>query len=62
MKAVYSRVFTWLVERINHSLTLVEEKVASSIGAANAKVAVMGILDIYGFEIFRINRSHSLLV
>lgn len=46
-KAVYDRLFTWLVTRLNKSLqphTNPRHKM------------VMGILDIYGFEIFQKNR------
>lgn len=43
-KAVYDRLFSWLVERINRSL--------HSSGAPPAhKHNVLGILDIYGFEL-----------
>lgn len=46
-KAIYDRLFTWLVERLNKSLKPLEEI---------SKTKVMGILDIYGFEIFGKNR------
>jgi myosin-1 len=42
-KALYDRLFTWLVQRLNNSLKPPEE-----INRTN----VIGILDIYGFEIF----------
>lgn len=45
-KAVYDRLFTWLVSRINKSL---------HPGDTGRKSNVMGILDIYGFEIFQKN-------
>lgn len=45
-KAVYNRLFTWIVTRINKSLK------AEHTGRKNY---VMGILDIYGFEIFQRN-------
>ncbi|KAJ8926333.1 hypothetical protein NQ314_021318 [Rhamnusium bicolor] len=45
-KAVYDRLFTWLVQRLNDSLQPIE----------NRNNNVMGILDIYGFEIFEKNR------
>ncbi|CAD7080323.1 unnamed protein product [Hermetia illucens] len=45
-KAVYDRLFSWLVVRINESLQP-PNKLRSN--------AVMGILDIYGFEIFKKN-------
>jgi len=42
-KALYSRLFTWLVERINHTI---ETKISETM--------VIGVLDIYGFEIFEV--------
>lgn len=45
-KAIYDRLFTWLVKRINSSLQPED----------NRRNDVMGILDIYGFEIFEKNR------
>ncbi|XP_026463842.1 myosin-IB-like [Ctenocephalides felis] len=44
-KAVYDRMFTWLVSRLNASLQPVKTR----------SYSVMGILDIYGFEIFQKN-------
>ncbi|XP_076007246.1 unconventional myosin-Ih [Genypterus blacodes] len=44
-KAIYGRTFTWLVNRINDSM---ENKDAS-------KKTVIGLLDIYGFEVFYVN-------
>ncbi|XP_012269556.2 unconventional myosin IC [Athalia rosae] len=44
-KAVYDRLFTWLVKRLNKSLQAED----------NRRNVVMGILDIYGFEIFQKN-------
>ncbi|XP_067646670.1 unconventional myosin IC isoform X2 [Eurosta solidaginis] len=46
-KAIYDRLFTWLVQRLNISL-----QAKDLSGAINN---VMGILDIYGFEIFKKN-------
>lgn len=45
-KAIYDRLFTWLVKKINISLV-------PNDGRRNS---VIGILDIYGFEIFQRNR------
>lgn len=45
-KAIYERLFTWLVKRINSSLQPENTR----------RNDVMGILDIYGFEIFEKNR------
>uniref|UniRef100_A0A3P9M9Z3 Myosin IHa n=1 Tax=Oryzias latipes TaxID=8090 RepID=A0A3P9M9Z3_ORYLA len=44
-KAIYGQTFTWLVHRINEST---ENKDAS-------KKTVIGLLDIYGFEVFYVN-------
>lgn len=41
-KAIYDRLFTWLVLRLNSSLKSEDTR----------KNNVMGILDIYGFEVF----------
>jgi len=45
-KAVYDRMFTWLVHRLNDSLR----------SGYEGRKALLGILDIYGFEIFTNNR------
>ncbi|KAM4746172.1 unconventional myosin-Ih isoform 2-T2 [Anableps anableps] len=44
-KAVYGETFTWLVNRINESM---ENKESS-------RKTVIGLLDIYGFEVFYVN-------
>ncbi|XP_072302492.1 unconventional myosin-Ic [Eucyclogobius newberryi] len=49
-KAVYGRTFTWLVEKINQSLAVKEEIYQS--GRAST---VIGLLDIYGFEVLQNN-------
>ncbi|CAG9768110.1 unnamed protein product [Ceutorhynchus assimilis] len=51
-KAVYDRLFTWLVKRINRSLQPSDTR----------RISVMGILDIYGFEIFQKNRFEQLCI
>lgn len=45
-KAIYDRLFSWLVSRLNQSLQ----------PPSSAHGVVMGILDIYGFEVFKKNR------
>ncbi|XP_060894091.1 unconventional myosin-Ih [Labrus mixtus] len=45
-KAIYGQTFTWLVSRINESM---ENKVREE------KDTVIGLLDIYGFEVFYVN-------
>jgi len=44
-KGVYDRMFSWLVKKINSSLAI----------EGHEKKTVLGLLDIYGFEIFKIN-------
>lgn len=51
-KAVYDRLFTWLVKRVNSSLQPLDPR----------RNTVMGILDIYGFEIFEKNSFEQLCI
>ena len=44
-KGIYDRLFTWIVQKINESLT----------SRKRSKCSLMGLLDIYGFEIFETN-------
>ncbi|KAG8225870.1 hypothetical protein J437_LFUL004800 [Ladona fulva] len=46
-KAIYDRLFNWLVARLNASLHVGD--------GGDQRTTVMGILDIYGFEIFERN-------
>ena len=45
-QSLYDRTFTWLVKRINESLLV----------KYTGRKTVMGLLDIYGFEIMQQNR------
>ncbi|KAG8092743.1 hypothetical protein GUJ93_ZPchr0012g20996 [Zizania palustris] len=47
-KTIYSRLFDWLVDKIN-----------SSIGQDAKSKSLIGVLDIYGFESFKLNRISS---
>lgn len=51
-KAIYSRLFTWLVKRINDSIK----------AKTKAKKKVMGVLDIYGFEVFESNSFEQFII
>ncbi|RDD37299.1 Unconventional myosin-Ib [Trichoplax sp. H2] len=51
-KAIYSRLFSWIVDKVNESLTVKE----------TATRKVMGVLDIYGFEIFQNNSFEQFII
>ncbi|KAJ7949059.1 Myosin [Quillaja saponaria] len=50
-KTVYSRLFDWIVDKIN-----------SSIGQDQNAACLIGVLDIYGFESFKINSFEQLCI
>lgn len=52
-KAIYSRLFTWLVTRINECIEVKNKK---------AKRRTIGVLDIYGFEIFQDNSFEQFII
>lgn len=49
-KGIYSRLFDWIVGRINKVMAVAE------------KGKTIGILDIYGFEIFEVNSFEQLCI
>ncbi|XP_041328621.1 unconventional myosin-Ia [Pyrgilauda ruficollis] len=51
-KNIYSRLFDWLVNRINSSIQVKSDK----------QRKVMGVLDIYGFEIFQDNGFEQFII
>lgn len=51
LQAMYDRMFSWIVGKINEAI----DPKASGI-AYVGKNTVIGVLDIYGFEIFDNNR------
>lgn len=51
LQAMYDRMFTWIVGKTNEAI----DPKASGI-AYVGKNTVIGVLDIYGFEIFDNNR------
>ncbi len=53
-KSVYERMFTWLVQRLNRSLQSQQDQPMKKI--------VLGILDIYGFEIFQYNSFEQMCI
>lgn len=48
-KAIYDRLFTWIINRINRAIVFKGTKTQSRFNS------VIGVLDIYGFEIFDTN-------
>ncbi|KAL0561924.1 hypothetical protein IC582_002369 [Cucumis melo] len=50
-KTVYSRLFDWIVDKIN-----------SSIGQDPNAASLIGVLDIYGFESFKVNSFEQLCI
>ncbi|GLT55526.1 hypothetical protein SLA2020_286410 [Shorea laevis] len=50
-KTVYSRLFDWIVDKIN-----------SSIGQDPNATSLIGVLDIYGFESFKLNSFEQLCI
>ncbi|XP_030643049.1 unconventional myosin-Ib isoform X2 [Chanos chanos] len=51
-KNLYSRLFSWLVQRINESIK----------AQTKSRKKVMGVLDIYGFEIFEDNSFEQFII
>ena len=51
-KSVYGRMFDWLVKRVNRAME----------GASRTSRNVIGVLDIFGFEIFELNSFEQLCI
>lgn len=57
-KAIYERLFTWIVSRVNDAINVHDSSV--NLGSTHRhydryKKTLIGVLDIYGFEIFDAN-------
>eukprot|EP00794_Sanderia_malayensis_P003495 gene3495-3994_t len=55
-KAIYDRLFTWIVGKINSAIEIPETR------RAHGNCTVIGVLDIYGFEIFDLNSFEQLCI
>ncbi|XP_065920501.1 unconventional myosin-Ia-like [Dysidea avara] len=51
-KAIYDRLFTWVVGKINKTIEVID--------TGNKKV--IGVLDIYGFEVFQVNSFEQMII
>jgi myosin V len=58
-KAVYAAMFNWVVQRTNLSI---DKENASSDGGFNIEKTFIGLLDIFGFEIFKENYFEQFLI
>ncbi|CAI4229140.1 unnamed protein product [Auanema sp. JU1783] len=54
-KAVYDRLFSWVVQQVNDAITVDNT-------SRYSKTTVIGVLDIYGFEIFGSNSFEQLCI
>ena len=62
-KELYSRLFDWLVQRINASTMAKDRNAADGDGASEAAIVrTVGLLDIFGFESFKTNRFEQLCI
>ncbi|CAF1144575.1 unnamed protein product [Didymodactylos carnosus] len=59
-KALYERMFIWLIDHINQTISIDPEKLDSY--SHNKSSLVIGVLDIYGFEIFTNNSFEQLCI
>lgn len=50
-KALYARLFSWIIQRINDSIRV----------RRKTRTKALGVLDIYGFEIFEVGYSSAFL-
>lgn len=55
-QALYERLFEWLIKHINRTLSSNEPEQVNNAVRKLASSLVIGVLDIYGFEIFDNNR------
>ncbi|XP_027625441.1 unconventional myosin-Ia [Tupaia chinensis] len=61
-KNIYSRLFNWIVNRINESIKVSKVPPRSHSPTCHTKKKVMGVLDIYGFEILEDNSFEQFVI
>lgn len=66
IKATYGALFSFIVNRINQSITVKDAKKGKgggpARGAVTKKAATIGVLDIFGFESFKVNSFEQLCI
>ncbi len=55
-QAIYDRLFSWIVGKINNAIEI------PAAQRAHGRCTVIGVLDIYGFEIFEMNSFEQLCI
>jgi myosin heavy subunit len=60
-KMTYSYLFLWLVRRVNENLNRASEGSTSTWDGPD-EIGFIGVLDIYGFEVFEVNGFEQLLI
>ena len=53
-KALYERLFNWLVEKLNETIKPSEKE--------HFEFFTVGLLDIYGFEVFDVNGFEQIMI
>jgi len=62
-KAMYSRIFSWMVMRVNANLAMTQNDHTPAAGDGLARPRFfIGILDIFGFEMFELNSLEQLCI
>ena len=62
VKAIYGRMFLWIVQEINSSMSINSNDINNSSRKYQNSASVIGILDIFGFEIFEHNSFEQLCI
>ncbi|XP_071942149.1 unconventional myosin-Ib-like isoform X2 [Antedon mediterranea] len=60
-KAIYDRLFTWAIKTINSSIRESKDNAKNKVRDGSGR-KVMGVLDIYGFEIFEGNGFEQFII